>query len=475
MEQQKNIKKEVISKGLYSDYIESHRARFIEELSGWLSIASVSADSAFAPQMDEAARYIEHRLREAGVDDVRLISTEGQKVVYAEKRVEDSAAPTILVYGHYDVQPADPYSLWETPPFSPTLRNGRLYARGACDDKGQVYMYIKVLEMMGSLGRLGCNVKFFIEGEEEVGSPSAGSFLRKYKDLLSCDALVISDTALLSKELPSLTVGIRGISYFELHLRSTSRDLHSGEYGGAVANPIQALCGILSRMKDGRGRVCIPHFYDKVLPLSSEEKAMLSRVPFDANAYKESIGAKDLYGEEGYSTYERVGSRPTFEINGIYGGYTGRGAKTVLPSRASAKVSMRLVPNQQPEEVAESFRRYFLSLVPKNMEAEVVPHHHGRGVYISPTSLTYRAASVAMEEVWGKRPVPMRMGGSIPIVPLLEEQLGVTPLLMGFGLPEDALHAPNESFDMECFTKGIHTIARFLEQWTAYAMEGKKE
>ena len=394
---------------------------------------------------------------------MELLPTQGNPVVYASRRSTNENAPTVLVYGHYDVQPADPYELWQTPPFEPSIRNNRIYARGACDDKGQVYIHVKVLEMLAAQGDVPCHLKFLIEGEEEVGSAHLPAFLAQQTERLACDALLVSDTALISKQCPSITVGIRGIVCMELQLRTASTDLHSGEYGGAIANPIEELSRLLSRLKDTEGVVQIPHFYDDVQPLSSADRAALERIPFESKAYLNSIGAQQLHGEAGYSTYERLGARPTLEINGIWGGYIGEGSKTVLPAQANAKISMRLVPNQDPEKIVRLFEEHVQRLVPPTAKLTVTEHHHGHAALVSTESVAYQAASAAMERVWQQAPIPMRMGGSIPIVSDLERTLNAPVVLMGFGLPADALHAPNESFDLECFDKGMETVAYFYE------------
>ncbi len=447
-------------------HIVENEVRFIEELKSWLAIPSVSASPDFADQLHEAATYLADRLRSAGAERVEILPTAGNPVVYARKTATNQeGAPTILVYGHYDVQPPEPYELWTTPPFEPTVRDGRLYARGACDDKGQVYMHVKALELLHTLGDVPCNIVFLIEGEEEIGSHSLPDFLRANRGLLACDAIVISDTALISKDCVSITVGLRGLAYLEVQVTSANTDMHSGEYGGAVVNPIEVLCGLLRRCKDDQGVVQVPNFYDKVRPLSQEERSALATIPFDERGYLDSIGAYELFGEAGYTTYVRVGTRPTFEINGIFGGYTGAGPKTVLPSTASAKVSMRLVPDQDPKEIADLFEAYFRSIAPSTVRVEVTHHSHGRSALTSTDSPLYRAAAGAMEQVWQQTPVPFRAGGSIPIVSDLQEILAAPVALMGFGLPQDALHAPDESFDLTCFTKGIDTIANFYHEY----------
>ena len=446
-------------------YIETHKSRFLEELCGWLRLPSVSTDTRFTKDIADAATYLEQRLREAGAEHVQQFSTAGHPVVYAERSSTLENAPTVLVYGHYDVQPADPYELWESPPFEPTVRNGRLYARGACDDKGQAYMHVKALEAMHQLGELPCHLKFLFEGEEEIGSPSLEAFLQQEKARLACDAVLISDTAMISKDCPSITVGLRGLCYMELHLHGPSRDLHSGEYGGVVDNPILALSRMLSELKDTKGRITIPGFYEKVRPLGEDERAKMSAIPFDELGYKKRLGLSHLFGETSYSYWARIGARPTLDANGIWGGYAAKGAKTVLPAKAGAKISMRLVPDQDPEQIYQLTKNYLHQLLPPTMQMEVKAHHSSSATLLSTDSVAYKAADQAISETWGRAPLPIRSGGSIPIVPLFEKYLGHPPVLMGFGLEEDSLHAPNESFTIAHFLLGMETIAAFYRSF----------
>ena len=444
-----------------SSYIHTHKARFLEELSNWLCIPSVSTEPAFAKDVKDAAIYLEERLQEAGAEQVQRFSTPGHPIVYAECRSTSKDAPTVLIYGHYDVQPADPYELWKTPPFEPTVRGDRLYARGACDDKGQAYIHVKALETMRKLGEQPCHLKFLFEGEEEIGSPSLEAFLKQEKERLSCDAVLVSDTAMISSDCPSITVGLRGLCYMEVQIESTNRDLHSGEYGGVVDNPIHVLARMLSALKDEKGRITVPNFYDKVRQLSKSERKQMESLPFDEVSYKERLGLSTLFGEEGYNYWARTGARPTLDANGIWGGYTKEGAKTVLPSTSSAKISMRLVPDQLPDDIYYLTKKYLEQLLPSTMRMSVKAHHGSFASLLSTSSVAYRAAEKAVEDIWGKRPLPVRGGGSIPIVPLFEKYLGHPPVLMGFGLEEDSLHAPNESFLITHFLRGIETIVAF--------------
>ena len=447
-----------------TDYLDTHKQRFLDELLELLRIPSVSADSAFKDDVRRAAEYVKEKLQAAGLDKAELYETEGHPVVYGEKIV-DPAKPTVLVYGHYDVQPADPYELWQTPPFEPTIRNERIYARGACDDKGQFYMHVKAIEAMVATDGLPCNVKVMIEGEEEVGSDHLGTFVAEHRDMLKADVILISDTSIISNDTPSLETGLRGLSYVEVEVTGPNRDLHSGVYGGGVANPINVLCEMIASLKDENGRITIPGFYDKVTDLSDAERAELAKAPFDLEEYKRDLGIADVAGEAGYSTNERTSIRPTLDVNGIWGGYTGQGAKTVLPSKASAKISMRLVPNQNPDEITELFARHFTAIAPPTVTVKVTPHHGGLP-YVTPTdSVEFEAASRAFEQAWGKKPIPTRGGGSIPIVALFERELGIKSILMGFGLDSDALHSPNESYGLFNFYKGIETIPYFYKNY----------
>ncbi|QJW87890.1 dipeptidase [Spirosoma taeanense] len=447
-------------------YLEANKQRFLDELLELLRIPSVSADSKFKGDVRRAAEFVREKLTAAGLDKAQLYETPGHPVVYAEKIV-DPARPTVLVYGHYDVQPADPYELWQSPPFEPTIRNERIYARGACDDKGQFYMHIKAIEAMVATDGLPCNVKVMIEGEEEVGSDHLGTFVAEHRDMLKADVILISDTSIISNETPSLETGLRGLSYVEVEVTGPNRDLHSGVYGGGVANPINVLCEMIASLHDENGRITIPGFYDNVADLSEAERNELAKAPFDLDEYKKDLGINDVMGEAGYSTNERTSIRPTLDVNGIWGGYTGEGAKTVLPSKASAKISMRLVPNQTPEEITDLFTKHFRAIAPAGVTVKVMPHHGGLP-YVTPTdSVEFEAASKAFEDAWGKKPIPTRGGGSIPIVALFERELGIKSILMGFGLDSDALHSPNESYGLFNFYKGIETIPYFYKNYAA--------
>ena len=445
-------------------YIESNQDRFLSELFELLRIPSVSADSRHKADVRKTAELVKARLTEAGADQVRLVETKGHPIVFGEK-VVDRSKPTVLVYGHYDVQPPDPLDLWITPPFEPTIRNGKIYARGSCDDKGQFYMHIKAFEILMKQNLLNCNVKFMIEGEEEVGSDNLPLFVKEYRDQLKADVILISDTALISLEHPSITVGLRGLSYLEVEVTGANRDLHSGVYGGAVANPINVLASMIASLHDENGRVTIPGFYDKVQTLTADERKALNAAPFDLEEYKKELGINDITGEKGYTTLERTGIRPTLDCNGIWGGYTGEGAKTVLPSKASAKISMRLVPNQESHEITELFTRHFQSIAPPSVTVKVKPHHGGQAAVTPTNSKAYKAAEKAFEEVFGKTPIPTRDGGSIPIVALFKKELGLDSVLMGFGLDSDALHSPNESYGVKNYFMGIETIVAFYKHF----------
>jgi acetylornithine deacetylase/succinyl-diaminopimelate desuccinylase-like protein len=393
------------------------------------------------------------------------METKGHPIVFGEKIV-DAAKPTVLVYGHYDVQPPDPLDLWKTPPFEPTVRDGKIYARGACDDKGQFYMHIKAFEIMMKQKLLSCNVKFMIEGEEEVGSDNLGTFVKENKAKLKADVILISDTSLISLDQPSITAGLRGLSYMEVEVTGPNRDLHSGVYGGAVANPANVLSKMIASLHDENGRVTIPGFYDQVVELSPADREALNKAPFDLNEYKKELGIGEIQGEKGYTTLERTGTRPTLDVNGIWGGYTGEGAKTVLPSKASAKISMRLVPNQRPDEITALFTKHFLSIAPTSVKVKVTAHHGGEPAVTPTDSKAFKAAASAFEEVWGKTPIPTRDGGSIPIVALFKKELGLDTVLMGFGLDTDALHSPNEHYGIKNFLIGIETIVAFYKHYS---------
>lgn len=445
-------------------YIEDNKDRFIEELVELLKIPSISADSSYKEEVIRAAEAVRKTLEQAGADHTELCPTEGFPVVFGEKII-DPAKPTVLVYGHYDVQPADPLDLWDSPPFEPVIKDGKIYARGAADDKGQVYMHVKAFELMMKTNQLPCNIKFIIEGEEEVGSVSLEGFIKSNKEKLKADIILISDTSMLSMENPSITTGLKGLSYLEVEVTGPNRDLHSGVYGGAVANPINVLCEMISSLKDENNHITIPGFYDKVLEASEEERALMAKTPFDLDDYKEKLGIKEIHGEQGYSTIERTGIRPTLDVNGIWGGYIGEGAKTVLPSKAYAKISMRLVPNQSDKEITQLFEKHFTAIAPDSVSVKVKPHHGGEP-YVTPIDIPeYQAASEAIVKAFGKQPVPVRAGGSIPIVALFEKELGLKSILLGFGLDTDAIHSPNEHFGIENFLKGIETISYFYRSY----------
>ncbi|MCB0497561.1 MAG: dipeptidase [Cyclobacteriaceae bacterium] len=445
-------------------YIEENKQRFLDELFELLRIPSVSADPKFKDDVRKTAEAVKARLLEAGCDNAELVETPGHPVVFGEKII-DPNLPTVVVYGHYDVQPADPYELWDSPPFEPVIKNEKIYARGSCDDKGQAYMHVKALQTMAETGNLPCNVKFMIEGEEEVGSDNLETFVRENKEKLAGDVILISDTAIISNDTPSITVGLRGLSYMEVEVTGPNRDLHSGVYGGAVANPINVLCTMIDSMIDKDGHITIPGFYDKVEELSAAEREEMNKAPFDLNEFKSELGIKEVKGEKGYTTLERVGIRPTLDVNGIWGGYQGEGAKTVLPSKAHAKISMRLVPNQNDEEITKLFTEHFQSIAPDYVTVKVRAHHGGLPSVTKTDSLAYNAASKAFEEAWGKTPIPSRDGGSIPIVALFREVLGMDVVLLGFGLDSDAIHSPNEHYGIFNYFKGIETITMFYKHF----------
>ncbi|ADY51804.1 peptidase M20 [Pseudopedobacter saltans DSM 12145] len=446
------------------NYIEENKPRFLEELFALLRFPSVSADPAYKNDVLATADFVAQKLRDAGAQNVEVCPTSGYPIVYGEKIINNNL-PTVLVYGHYDVQPADPLELWHTPPFEPTVRDGKIYARGACDDKGQFYMHVKAFEAMMHTDNLPCNIKFMIEGEEEVGSDNLGKFVAANKERLAADVVLISDTSMISMETPSLETGLRGLSYMEVEVTGPNRDLHSGVYGGAVANPATILCQMIASLHDENNHITIPGFYDGVVELTEEERKDLNSAPFDLEEYKKDLEIEEVWGENGYSTLERTGTRPTLEVNGIWGGYTGAGAKTVLPSKAFAKISMRLVPGQDWEKISELFTEHFVSIAPKSVKVKVTKHHGG-AAYVTPTdSPAFQAAYQAIEESFGKAPVPTRGGGSIPIVALFEEELGIKTVLMGFGLDSDNLHSPNEKYDIFNYYKGIETIPLFFKHF----------
>ena len=452
-------------------YIEENKKRFLNELISLLKIPSVSADKAYKKDVLNTADFVLESLKKAGCDHVELCETPGYPIIYGEKIINKNL-PTVLVYGHYDVQPADPIELWTSPPFEPVIKNtaihpeGAIFARGACDDKGQMYMHVKAMEYMTSTGNLPCNVKFMIEGEEEVGSEGLAWFVPRNIEKLANDVILISDTGMIANNIPSITTGLRGLSYVEVEVTGPNRDLHSGLYGGAVANPINILTKMIASLTDEDNHITIPGFYDNVEELSSEERAEMAKAPFSLENYKKSIDIDAVYGEKGYSTNERNAIRPTLDVNGIWGGYTGEGAKTVIASKAFAKISMRLVPNQDWRAITQLFKNHFESIAPKSVKVVVKPHHGGQG-YVTPTdNIAYQAASKAYETSFGKTPIPQRSGGSIPIVALFEQHLKSKTILMGFGLDSDAIHSPDEHFGIWNYLKGIETIPYFYTYFT---------
>ncbi|MBR9844802.1 MAG: dipeptidase [Algicola sp.] len=452
-------------------YIGEHKDRFLSELIELLKIPSVSADPAFKDNVFKTADVIKESLLKAGCDTVEICQTDGFPIVYGEKMIDENL-PTVLVYGHYDVQPADPLELWDSPPYEPVIKKtdihpeGAIFARGACDDKGQMYMHVKAMEFMTQTNQLPCNVKFMIEGEEEVGSVNLSTFVKNNQEKLKNDVILISDTGMIAQDVPSITTGLRGLSYVEVEVTGPNRDLHSGLYGGAVANPINILAKMIASLHDENNHITIPGFYDKVEELSDEERAEMAKAPFSLEGYKKSIDIDAVYGEKGYTTNERNSIRPTLDVNGIWGGYIGEGAKTVIASKAYAKISMRLVPHQEWEEITELFKTHFESIAPAGVRVKVKPHHGGQG-YVTPIdSLGYQAASKAYQDTFGKTPIPQRSGGSIPIVSLFEQELKSKTILMGFGLNSDAIHSPNEHFGVWNYFKGIETIPLFYKYFT---------
>ena len=451
-------------------YLKENRFRFLDELFELLKIPSVSADPAYATDVENAAYFIEKEMKKIGLDNVSVEKTPGYPIVYGEKII-DEELPTVLVYGHYDVQPPDPLNLWESDPFEPVIKktvihpDGAIFARGASDDKGQMYMHLKAIEYLLKNNRLPVNVKFMIEGEEEVGSPSLIWYVKKNQEKLKNDVIIISDTGMISNDIPAITIGLRGLSFVEVEVTGPNRDLHSGLYGGAVANPINILNKMITSLTDENNRINIPGFYDKVKELSEEERLEISKIPFDLESYKKELGINDVYGEKGFSTLERQTIRPSLDVNGIWGGYTGEGVKTIIPSKAYAKISMRLVPDQDPDEIALLFEEYFKKLAPQSVKISV-KKLHGAYPYVTPVdSLGYKAAEKAMYKVFNTKPLPVYSGGSIPIVPLFEQELGTKSILMGFGLNSDAIHSPNEHFGVTNFFKGIETITYFYQYY----------
>ncbi len=460
-----------MEKSVVKNYIYANKTRLLDELMDLLKIPSVSADSKYQADVIKTAEAVKQRLIEAGADKVEVSPTKGYPVVYGEKMI-DPSKPTVIVYGHYDVQPADPLNLWDSPPFEPVIKktathpDGAIFARGACDDKGQMYMHVKAFELMMKTNTLPCNVKFMIEGEEEVGSANLGPWIVENKERLKGDIILISDTSIIANDIPSIDAGLRGLAYMEVEVTGPNRDLHSGVYGGAVANPINILCKMIASCHDENNHITIPGFYDKVVELTTEERTEMAKAPFDLEVFKKDLNIEEERGEKGYTTNERTGIRPTLDVNGIWGGYTGEGAKTVLPSKAFAKISMRLVPNQNSHEISAIFQKHFESIAPKGVRIVVKPHHGGEPVVVSTQSAGFRAASMAMEEAYGKKPIPTRGGGSIPIVALFKKELGLDSILFGFGLDSDALHSPNEHYGLFNYYKGIETIPFFYKNFT---------
>ena len=460
------------------NYIDQNKQRFLDELLEMLKIPSISADPAYKSDVAKTADVVAESLKRAGCSHVKVYPTKGHPIVYGEHMI-DPKFPTILVYGHYDVQPPDPLDLWTSPPFEPVIKktekhpDGAIYARGSCDDKGQFYMHIKAFEAMIEHHALTCNVKFMIEGEEEVGSVNLGAFCKENSEMLKCDVVLISDTSILGNDIPSITVGLRGLSYVEVEVTGANKDLHSGVYGGAVANPAQVLCDMIASLKDKNKHITIPGFYDDVEVVSDEERAAMNKAPFDKGTYMHDLGIEATMGENGYTVLEQTSIRPTLEVNGIWGGYIGEGAKTVLPAKAFAKISMRLVPNQKSDKITELFKNYFESMAPPGVNVVVRPHHGGEAAVTPSDTPEYKAAAMAMKQSYGKDPIPVRGGGSIPIVALFEKVLGVKTVLMGFGLDSDDIHSPNEHYGLFNFYKGIETIPYFHKYYKELKTGGK--
>src|SRR5688572_5208100 len=453
----------------WKGYQEKNKDRFLEEMIELLRIPSVSARSEHKQDMLTCAEKIRQRLLDSGCDKAEVMPTDGHPVVYGEKII-DPSKPTVLVYGHYDVQPAEPLELWNSDPFNPVIKDGKVYARGSADDKGQFYMHVKALEVMVKTNTMVTNFKFLIEGEEEVGSPNLGKFVADNKEMLKTDVILISDSAMLSFENPSLDTGVRGLSYIQVEVTGPNRDLHSGTYGGAVGNPITILANMIASCHDENNHVTIPGFYDDVVTATKEERELMNKAPYNEEEYKRDLGVKELWGENGYTTYERTGIRPTLEINGFWGGYQGEGAKTVLPSKAHAKISARLVPNQSSDKMTEILLKYFKSIAPQCVEVKAELHHGGEPYMTPINSKGYKAASKAVATTFGKIPIPVRGGGSIPICSILEKELGVKIIFMGFGLDSDNLHSPNEKYNIENYYKGIETIPYFHKYFAAPAL-----
>ncbi|TAL40381.1 MAG: dipeptidase [Chitinophagaceae bacterium] len=444
----------------WKEYLEKNKDRFLNEMLDLLRIPSVSAKSEHKADMQKCAEAVKKSLLEAGCDKAEVMITDGHPAVYGEKTI-DPSKPTVLIYGHYDVQPPEPLELWHSGPFDPVIKDGKVYARGSADDKGQFYMHVKALEILTKTNSMTTNIKFLIEGEEEVGSPSLGKFVAANKDLLKADVILISDSSMLSMETPSLDIGVRGLSYIEVEVTGPNRDLHSGTYGGTVANPIIILAKMIAGCYDENNHITIPGFYDDVVAATKDERNLLNAAPYNEKEYMDDLGVKELWGEKGYTTYEKTGIRPTLELNGIWGGYTGEGAKTVLPSKAYAKISARLVPNQSSDKITELLLKYFTSIAPASVTVKAELHHGGEP-YMTPIgSKGYKAAAKAVETTFGKAPIPVRGGGSIPICSILEKELGIKIIFMGFGLDNDNLHSPNEKYNIENYFKGIETIPYF--------------
>lgn len=444
----------------WKEYQEKNKDRFLEEMLDLLRIPSISAKSEHKDDMRRCAEMVRQKLLDAGADRAEVMPTAGHPVVFGEKII-DPSKPTVLVYGHYDVQPADPLELWQSGPFEPVIKDGKVYARGSADDKGQFYMHVKALETMVKTGTLPTNIKFLIEGEEEVGSPNLGAFIAAQKELLKADVILISDSAMISLENPSLDIGVRGLSYIEVEVTGANRDLHSGVYGGAVANPATILAKMIASCHDENNHITIPGFYDDVVEATPEERELMAKAPYDEEEYKSDLGVQELWGEKGFTTNERTGIRPTLEVNGIWGGYMGEGAKTVLPAKATAKISARLVPDQSSEKITQLLLDYFRKIAPPSVTVHAFEHHGGEAYMTPIESNAYQSAAKAIKETFGKEPIPVRGGGSIPICAILEKELGVKIVFMGFGLDSDNLHSPNEKFNLENYYKGIETIPYF--------------
>ncbi|MFP3859652.1 MAG: dipeptidase [Bacteroidales bacterium] len=449
-------------------YIENNKQRFLDELFELIRIPSISSEKEHKEDMKKAAEELKKKIIEAGADKAEVMPSDGNPVVYGEKII-DKNKPTVLVYGHYDVMPVDPIEKWKSEPFEPEIRDGKIFARGADDDKGQTFMHVKAFEYLTKTGKLDCNVKFMVEGEEEIGSPNLEKFCEKHKDMLQADTILVSDTSMLGKDAPSITTGLRGLAYMEVEVTGPNKDLHSGLFGGAVANPANVLAKMIGQLTDENNKVTIPGFYDDVLEASEEERKEMNKAPFDLEKYKKSLDIEEVHGEKGYTTLERTGIRPSLDVNGMWSGYQGEGAKTVLPSTAGAKISMRLVPNQDWKKISKLFEDYFKSIAPKSVKVSVKALHGGQG-YVCPIDLpAYEAASKAMEKTFGKKPIPYRSGGSIPIISKLDNVLGIKSILIGFGLDSDVIHSPNENYPLEQFYNGIETITYFYEHYAEIA------